>query len=186
VQERIILTSQYYFPYVKKRLRVIRRETHDLSPIEVALDEMRLRVQEIAEVVRNQPTDLKKLQLRLQGSISVQVNAGPLAYASAFLTQNSDRYPEEQVQQLRDLYRDFISICGAALDLNGKLILSDQREYQEALRSSFRELVNSLSTMLEDPTLTFDWDGSVSSSLLHKRSSVLVFSAISGNDSSTA
>jgi dedicator of cytokinesis protein 9/10/11 len=90
---------------VKKRLRVIRRETQDLSPIEVALDEMRLRVQEIAEVVRNQPTDLKKLQLRLQGSISVQVNAGPLAYASAFLTQNSDRYPEEQVQQLRDLYR---------------------------------------------------------------------------------
>lgn len=51
---------------MKKRLRVISRETHDLSPIEVALDEMRLRVKEIAEVVRTQPTDIKKLQLRLQ------------------------------------------------------------------------------------------------------------------------
>ena len=59
-------TAQYSFPYVKKRLKVIGRESRDLSPIEVALDEMRLRVKDIAEVVRTQPTDLKKLQLRLQ------------------------------------------------------------------------------------------------------------------------
>lgn len=51
---------------MKKRLRVIKRETVDLSPIEVAVDEMRIRVKEIAEVVQSQPTDLKKLQLRLQ------------------------------------------------------------------------------------------------------------------------
>lgn len=58
--------AQYFFPYVKKRLRVLDRESIDLSPIEVALDEMRIRVKEIAEVVQSQPTDLKKLQLRLQ------------------------------------------------------------------------------------------------------------------------
>ena len=105
-------------------MRVIQRESHDLSPIEVALDEMRLRVKDIAEAVRTQPTDLKKLQLRLQvltawlfsryfmtillcfqGSISVQVNAGPLAYASAFLVHNTQNYPEEQIQQLQELYR---------------------------------------------------------------------------------
>lgn len=61
-----LLTAQYSFPYIKKRLRVIQRESYDLSPIEVALDEMRLRVKDIAEAVRTQPTDLKKLQLRLQ------------------------------------------------------------------------------------------------------------------------
>ena len=61
---------------MKKRLRVINRETHDLSPIEVALDEMRLRVKDVAEVVKTQPTDLKKLQLRLQ----VMFNCNHLAY----------------------------------------------------------------------------------------------------------
>ena len=61
-----MMAAQYCFPYVKKRLRVVDSETYDLSPIEVALDEMRQRVKDIAEVVRNQPTDLKKLQLRLQ------------------------------------------------------------------------------------------------------------------------
>ena len=163
---------------------------------------MRQRTQEIAEVVRDQPTDVKKLQLRLQGSISVQVNAGPLAYASAFLrlpsssssstySASADRttYPEEQVHELRDLFKDFVNICGAALDLNGKLILNDQREYQEALRSSFRDLVQSLANILEDPSLTFEWEGSLGSAagmLLKKRSSVMVFSAISGNESSTA
>jgi len=186
-KRRIILTSQYSFPYVKKRLKVIQRDSYDLSPIEVALDEMRQRVKDIAEVVRNQPTDLKKLQLRLQGSISVQVNAGPLAYASAFLGQNSNKYPEDLVQQLEELYRDFVHICGAALELNGKLILLDQREYQEALSSSFHDLVTSLTAFLEDPTFNLEWRGSVNSSMFSKRSSVLVFNAISsGNGSSTA
>ena len=58
--------AQYSFPYIKKRLKVVQREFYDLSPIEVALDEMRLRVKDIAEAVRTVPTDLKKLQLRLQ------------------------------------------------------------------------------------------------------------------------
>ena len=82
--------------------------------------------------------------------------------------------------------RDFVHICGAALELNGKLILSDQREYHEALRFSFRELVNSLSSILNEPSLNGDWDGSVYSGMLPKRGSVVVFSTISGNGSSNA
>ena len=84
-------------------------------------------------------------------------------------------------------YRDFVHICGAALELNGKLILLDQREYQEVLSSSFHDLVSSLSVILEDPSFNSEWRGSVSSSMANKRSSVLVFNAISsGSGSSTA
>ena len=72
------------------------------------------------------------------------------------------------------------------MELNGKLILSDQREYHEALRSSFRELVNSLSGILDDPSLNGDWDGSVYSGVFPKRGSVLFFTTISGNGSSNA
>lgn len=72
--------------------------------------------------------------------------------------------------------RDFVHICGAALELNGKLILPDQREYHEALRTSFRELVSSLGDILDGPGLYRDWDGPNSSDPFLKRNSVLVFS----------
>lgn len=78
----------------------------ELTPIEVAIDEMQTRVTELEDVVFTQPTDAKKLQLRLQGSVCVQVNAGPLAYASVFLDPAlCNMYPEEKVEELKDVYR---------------------------------------------------------------------------------
>lgn len=67
---------------------------------------MQTRVSELEEVVFTQPTDAKKLQLRLQGSVCVQVNAGPLAYASVFLDPVViNTYPEDKVEELKDVYR---------------------------------------------------------------------------------
>ncbi len=37
-----------------------------------------------------------------------------------------------------------MSVCKKALDLNGRLIDSDQLEYQESLRLNFREMVERL------------------------------------------
>jgi hypothetical protein len=54
---------------VKKRIRVVKYRVQELSPIEVALDEMQMRVTELEEVVFMKPTDAKKLQLRLQVGI---------------------------------------------------------------------------------------------------------------------
>jgi hypothetical protein len=45
---------------------VVKQQVQELSPIEVALDEMQMRVNELEEVVFMKPTDAKKLQLRLQ------------------------------------------------------------------------------------------------------------------------
>lgn len=91
---------------MKKRILVNSRRTTELSPIEVAIDEMQTRVAELEDVVFCQPTDVKKLQLRLQGSVCVQVNAGPLAYASVFLDPTlSNMYPEDKVEELKDIYR---------------------------------------------------------------------------------
>ena len=46
-----------------------------LSPIEVAIDEMTAKVIDIREVVDLVMPDMKKLQLRLQGSVSAQVSS---------------------------------------------------------------------------------------------------------------
>lgn len=77
----------------------------ELTPIEVAVDEMQNRVSELEEVVLP-PIDVKKLQLRLQGSVAVQVNAGPIAYATAFLEpQRSLQYPSDKVEDLKEVFR---------------------------------------------------------------------------------
>lgn len=102
----LVLAAQYSFPYVKKRIGIAEKRIVELSPIEVALDEMKQRVQELEDVALIGPTDVKKLQLRLQGSICVTVNAGPLAYASAFLDPAlSPQYPDDKVEELKDVFR---------------------------------------------------------------------------------
>lgn len=47
----------------------------DLSPIEVAIDEMSKKVAEIKQLCSSSEVDMIRLQLKLQGSISVQVCA---------------------------------------------------------------------------------------------------------------
>ncbi|XP_024086053.1 dedicator of cytokinesis protein 9 isoform X2 [Cimex lectularius] len=180
-KRRTILTTDYVFPYVKKRLKVVKRVEYDLSPIEVALDEMHQRVAELEEVVFTKPPDVKKLQLKLQGSVCVQVNAGPLAYANAFLDpDNLHNYPEEKVEELKDIFREFIRVCYAALQLNSKLVRSDQTEYQMALRQNLHKMAQDLSNMFSE-TL---WPDSELGSF--KRNSQALFSAISGASSNSS
>jgi len=61
--------AEYTFPYVKKRLRVCTRHEIEQCPIQVAIDEMCQRVRELKQTIYTQPTDVKKLQLRLQVQI---------------------------------------------------------------------------------------------------------------------
>lgn len=112
----------------------------DLSPIEVAIDEMSKKVAEINQLCSSSEVDMIRLQLKLQGSISVQVggvargakssenkkhhrtwltqtfftppplplqvNAGPLAYARAFLDDScAKKYPDNKVKQLKEVFR---------------------------------------------------------------------------------
>lgn len=62
------------FPYVKKRIEVVSRREQELSPIDCAIDEMKSKVSELNEVVYQTKPDVKKLQLKLSGSISPQVS----------------------------------------------------------------------------------------------------------------
>lgn len=88
-----------------KRIPVKDKQSIELSPIEVAIDEMNNRVAELEDVVLP-PIDVKKLQLRLQGSVAVTVNAGPLAYATAFLDpKRCGQYTVDRVEDLKDVFR---------------------------------------------------------------------------------
>lgn len=71
-KRRTVLTTSYSFPYVLKRVPVINKQIIELTPIEVAIDEMSSKVAELEEVCLAHTIDLKKLQLRLQGCVAVQ------------------------------------------------------------------------------------------------------------------
>lgn len=45
------------------------------------------------------------------------------------------------------LYRDFVGVCNDSLDLNAKLITTEQKEYHESLKAGFNEIVSRLSKM---------------------------------------
>ncbi|KAF2356439.1 Dedicator of cytokinesis C/D N-terminal [Trinorchestia longiramus] len=168
-KRRVIVTTSYCFPYVQKRIPIVDSKVREMSPIEVAIDEMEGRVKELNDVINKKPTDIKKLQLKLQGSISVQVNAGPLAYATTFLQEapapsptpssvagmdsvslasEGTVYPVNQVARLREVYRQFMVTCKVALELNAELISSDQSEYQMALEVTYGELQSALEAVL--------------------------------------
>lgn len=69
------LIATHCFPYVKKRIAVMYQHHTDLNPIEVAIDEMSKKVAELRQLVSTSDVDMIRLQLKLQGSISVQVHA---------------------------------------------------------------------------------------------------------------
>lgn len=101
----MLYIATYSFPYVLKRVPIKDKQSIELSPIEVAIDEMQNRVAELEQVVLP-PIDVKKLQLRLQGSVAVQVNAGPLAYATVFLDpKQCDKFSSEKVEDLKEIFR---------------------------------------------------------------------------------
>lgn len=123
------LSASSSFPYLKKRIQVVEQQSTEMNPIEVAIDEMSRKVSELNQLCNMEEVDMIRLQLKLQGSVSVkvgtaqrrdcprefglvltvsvfQVNAGPMAYARAFLEEkNAKKYPDNQVKLLKEIFR---------------------------------------------------------------------------------
>uniref|UniRef100_A0A8C5I547 Dedicator of cytokinesis 9 n=1 Tax=Gouania willdenowi TaxID=441366 RepID=A0A8C5I547_GOUWI len=180
-KRRTILTTTHCFPYVKKRIAVMYQHHTDLSPIEVAIDEMSKKVAEIKQLCSANEVDMIRLQLKLQGSISVQVNAGPLAYARAFLDEaTAKKYPDNKVKQLKEVFRHFVEACGHGLGINERLIKEDQQEYHDEMKANYRDLARELSIIMHEQISPVE-DGmkSILPDSLH------IFNAISGTPTST-
>ncbi|XP_075805427.1 dedicator of cytokinesis protein 9 isoform X21 [Microtus pennsylvanicus] len=179
-KRRTILTAIHCFPYVKKRIPVMYQHHTDLNPIEVAIDEMSKKVAELRQLCSSAEVDMIKLQLKLQGSVSVQVNAGPLAYARAFLDDtNTKRYPDNKVKLLKEVFRQFVEACGQALAVNERLIKEDQLEYQEEMKANYREMAKELSDIMREQICPLEEKTSVLPNSLH------IFNAISGTPTGT-
>uniref|UniRef100_A0A671XSY5 Dedicator of cytokinesis 11 n=1 Tax=Sparus aurata TaxID=8175 RepID=A0A671XSY5_SPAAU len=174
-KRRIVLTTANTFPYVKKRIEVVGEKQVELKPVDVAIDEMKARTVELTKLCSNQEVDMIQLQLKLQGCISVQVNAGPMAYARAFLDDSkSNQSGNKKVKDLKDIFRRFVQACSMALDINERLIKEDQFEYHEGLKANFKEMVKELSDIIhEQVNVLFHTDA-----YLHENCSLCIVSII--------
>lgn len=110
-------------------------------------------------------------------TVFVQVNAGPMAYARAFLDDSKSNQPgNRRVKDLKDIFRyalasqpplldlnlsnvcvsscrRFVEACSMALDINERLIKEDQFEYHEGLKTNFKDMVKELSEIIHEQVI---------------------------------
>ncbi|NWW45432.1 DOCK8 protein, partial [Pedionomus torquatus] len=104
-----ILTTMHAFPYIKTRISVIQKEEFILTPIEVAIEDMRKKTQELTAATNQEPPDAKMLQMVLQGSVGATVNQGPLEVAQVFLAEiPADPKLYRHHNKLRLCFKEFI------------------------------------------------------------------------------
>ncbi|XP_071839033.1 dedicator of cytokinesis protein 11-like isoform X31 [Apostichopus japonicus] len=179
-KRKTILTTSHTFPYIKKRVIVMYHHTIELNPIQVAVEELNQKVMDMEQVLNADAKDMKKLQLLLQGSVSVQVNAGPQAYAAAFFEGNSKetekrgKWKEKDVNELKQIFRDFVRICGLALEVNATLIKEDQVQYHEDMEKNYRQMVINIGALMGEKLIDEDLESPSKS-----RDSSTIFNAIS-------
>ncbi|NWR71053.1 DOCK7 protein, partial [Centropus unirufus] len=107
-KRKTILTTSHAFPYIKTRINVIHKEEIILTPIEVAIEDMQKKTQELAFATHQDPADPKMLQMVLQGSVGTTVNQGPLEVAQVFLSEiPNDPKLFRHHNKLRLCFKDF-------------------------------------------------------------------------------
>ncbi|KAJ8414036.1 hypothetical protein AAFF_G00066340 [Aldrovandia affinis] len=149
-KRKTILTTLHAFPYIKTRINVIQKEEFDLTPIEVAIEDMQKKTRELAVATHREQPDAKMLQMLLQGSVGTTVNQGPLEVAQVFLNEiPADPRLFRHHNKLRLCFKEFIMRCGEAVEKNKHLIAADQKEYQQELKKNYNKLRENLRPMLE-------------------------------------
>ncbi|CAF0999435.1 unnamed protein product [Rotaria magnacalcarata] len=149
-KRKTILTVERAFPYVKTRVGIIDRERLILSPIEVAIEDLQKKTDELRMAIQQEPADPKILQMVIQGCISTAVHQGPLEVANIFLNpiMNGLELPNIHHNRLRLCFKEFTRRLAEALKRNKTLIQADQREYQKDLENKFTKFTESLQPLL--------------------------------------
>jgi hypothetical protein len=69
----------------------------------------------------------------------LEVNAGPVEICRIFLA-NASKYPSDQIEQLRQCFRELLKASEDATQLNKTLIGPDQSEFQAELEIGMKNL----------------------------------------------
>ena len=130
------------FPNLLKRSRVAETTTVELSPLEVGVDAIASRVAGLRKAAAD--GELKILLQLLQGSVLLQVNAGAMEIAEAFLGEDAGSGEDELdgvlLERLRVQLGLFLDACGDGLLVSKSLISLEQAPLQEEMEKGYGEL----------------------------------------------
>lgn len=152
---KVTMTAERSFPYLTKRLAIVKETTEELSPIQNALHVISKQVRVLQEQVSAPKPSLKTVQQVLQGSVLLQVNPGPIAicqvvflsslffffccfftqsFAKVFLSPTQvGQFDSNHVWNLRVAMSDLCFAARALLLLNGSMIDATQADFQAVL-----------------------------------------------------
>jgi len=147
-KRKTILAVENYFPYVKKRILITSKQENTLSPIENSIEIMEGRVDAITTEIKTPLPNTKTLHPVLQGSLLAAVNAGPKEICANFLGKNSSEFTSDQVEKLKQTFKDFLKACEDALAINKTLIGPDQVEFHKELELGYKDLKQLVETYL--------------------------------------
>lgn len=138
-KRKSVLTLEAAFPHMRKRLRVVKIDETDCSPVECAIELLQRKVRSLKAELSSAAPQSKVLQMELQGSLLTQVNVGPLAICETFLAPAAKAQLEPRLADaLFDTMCELERTLGAAVKLNADLVTADQVELQAALEDGLR------------------------------------------------
>ncbi|EPS68174.1 hypothetical protein M569_06596, partial [Genlisea aurea] len=155
-KRRTVLQTEASFPALVNRLRVIKSESLEFSPVENAIGMIETRTAALRnelEEPRSSEGDqlprLQSLQRILQGSVAVQasaVNSGVLSVCTAFLSgEPATRLRSQELQQLIAALLEFMAVCKRAIRVHFRLIGDEDQEFHTQLVNGFQSLTAELS-----------------------------------------
>jgi len=83
-----------------------------MSPLEVSLEAIESRCAKLRLAIEAQQPEPKQIQMLLQGSVRLQVNAGPLEIANVFLSPASAyQFDNKLIENLKRSFVEFVRYC---------------------------------------------------------------------------
>ena len=158
--KKTILTTDHHFPYIKTRIKIQEKTEVILTPIEVAIEDMVIKLTKLDSAMANDRLTL--LQMELQSCVATVVMAGPMEVAKTFLrlktealhsftfdqkynfsnvsrNDNLSKYPAEHVSKLKLCFHELCTKCGEALRYNRKHLKEGQEQYHKHLQNRYRQ-----------------------------------------------
>ncbi|EJU03981.1 hypothetical protein DACRYDRAFT_105054 [Dacryopinax primogenitus] len=148
--EKTYFRTEAAFPTVLRRSEIVDSNVEEISPIEVALNDVLQKTKELTnlEVRYNnmsrteQPISTNALSMSLNSAVDSPVNGGVGLYRQAFLGADYlPLHPENAalVQRLRDAIDEQVRVIARCLQLHGRLCPYEMQPFHQTLEKFFRK-----------------------------------------------
>ncbi|XP_065350993.1 dedicator of cytokinesis protein 1 isoform X4 [Cloeon dipterum] len=146
---RTVLTTEQSFPGILHWFPVDSSDTHYLSPIENAIEDMEASIKSLRDLIvyhANNPSQpCQNLSMKLNGVVEPAVNGGIKKYEKAFFnTDFMDANPDQQpgVIKLKDLMASQIPVIEVGLQLHQRLVPDNMLPFHQKVEEQFVILKN--------------------------------------------